>query len=82
MYLYGYVDKCQNSEFEYDYFTVKNCGILENLGIIMRDSLGVLLWQHEYLNNYLHDYYKFIYSNIKKKEYKENQKIGSWVCVF
>ena len=30
--------KSKNTELLYEYFTVKICGILENLGIIMRDE--------------------------------------------
>ena len=34
--------------FSYDFFTRKNCGILEILGLIMRDACGVVLIRLEY----------------------------------
>ena len=34
--------------FFYDFFTRKNCGILEILGLIMRDACGVVLIRLEY----------------------------------
>ena len=34
--------------FFYDFFTRKNCGILEILGLIMRDASGVVLIRLEY----------------------------------
>ena len=41
------------------FFTRKNCGILEILGLIMRDACGVVLIRLEYHTICTSDFYKF-----------------------
>ena len=43
----------------YDFFTHKNCGILEILGLIMRDGCGVVLIRLEYHTICKSDFHKF-----------------------
>ena len=72
VHLFGDVKKCKNSEFQYEYFTVKICGILENLVNCVRYAWGVLLVRHEYLNTYTSDFCKLGIS--LKRRYKPIQK--------
>ena len=58
IHLFGDVKKMQIFGISYEYFTVKICGILENLVNCVRYAWGVLLVRHEYLNTYTSDFCK------------------------